>query len=61
MLKHHAYYSSACHHGRHSDCRHLCRYCGEPCICNCHRLQDLSEAFSEEEPDTLPETRGNKP
>ena len=51
-MKHHAYYSTACHHGRHTDCRATCKFCDEGCICNCHKAPP-GEKFSEE-PETEP-------
>lgn len=33
----HDYLSTACHHGLCVDCRLACKFCGEPCRCNCHR------------------------
>lgn len=32
----HIYFSTACLHGAHADCRRACKFCGEACICNCH-------------------------
>jgi len=33
----HAYLSTACQHALHSDCRRDCKFCSEPCRCDCHR------------------------
>jgi hypothetical protein len=32
----HSYFSTACQHGRHGDCRLTCKWCDEPCRCACH-------------------------
>lgn len=30
------YYSSACLHREHGECRRVCRWCGDECACACH-------------------------
>lgn len=35
MIKH-LYMSTACSHGRHTDCRVTCKFCREQCVCLCH-------------------------
>lgn len=45
----HRYYSTACQHGIHVECRRSCKWCEAPCQCACHGA----------EPDVLPgETDG---
>lgn len=33
----HRYLSTACHHGKHSECRKECKFCAAVCGCACHR------------------------
>jgi len=33
----HHYLSTACQHGQHHDCRHVCKFCPAKCQCFCHR------------------------
>lgn len=33
------YLSTACHHGHHDQCRRICKYCPETCLCKCHGLR----------------------
>lgn len=35
-VDHHFYISTACHHGLHSRCRTICKFCQERCLCPCH-------------------------
>lgn len=30
------YYSTACMHERHGECRRKCKFCDAPCQCACH-------------------------
>lgn len=32
----HSYYSTACNHEQHESCRKKCKFCMEPCRCECH-------------------------
>ena len=32
----HRYLSTACLHEAHELCRRACKWCGEPCLCECH-------------------------
>lgn len=32
----HDYLSTACHHQRHGECRHVCKFCTVACRCDCH-------------------------
>lgn len=32
----HRYLSTACLHGLHETCRLTCKFCAEPCLCECH-------------------------
>ncbi len=32
----HVYRSTACQHGLHDQCRHVCKFCDSPCRCDCH-------------------------
>lgn len=32
----HRYYSTACHHGKHEECRQHCKFCEDNCRCACH-------------------------
>ena len=32
----HRYWSPACVHGEHDDCRLACKTCDVPCLCYCH-------------------------
>jgi hypothetical protein len=32
----HPYTSTACMHGLHARCRLSCKFCGAPCMCECH-------------------------
>lgn len=31
----HHYISTACQHGKHQECRKLCKFCGAKCACGC--------------------------
>ena len=33
----HAYRSTACLHNWHEACRKYCKWCEEPCRCDCHQ------------------------
>lgn len=37
------YLSTACLHGKHGECRLVCKYCKAPCRCNCHPREDAEE------------------
>jgi hypothetical protein len=37
----HYYFSTACLHAKHQACRQTCKFCHEPCRCECH--PDLAE------------------
>lgn len=32
----HRYVSTACTHDRHPDCRVVCKFCEQICLCSCH-------------------------
>jgi hypothetical protein len=32
----HGYLSTACFHGLCGECRLECKFCGTPCLCQCH-------------------------
>lgn len=34
-LRVHAYFSTACQHGFHAECRLSCKFCGTLCRCGC--------------------------
>jgi hypothetical protein len=42
----HDYLSTACHHGLHARCRLTCKFCAEPCRCECHRERVSGDAPS---------------
>jgi hypothetical protein len=33
----HEYMSTACFHNKHVECRRVCKYCPQECICPCHK------------------------
>lgn len=35
----HAYLSTACFHKKHVECRRVCKYCPQECVCPCHKKQ----------------------
>jgi hypothetical protein len=38
------YFSTACYHDLHSECRHACKFCDAPCRCLCHPIKaDIHE------------------
>lgn len=40
----HAYWSTACRHQRHEQCRDACKFCDVPCGCTCHLLRKADAA-----------------
>lgn len=42
---HHVYLSTACHHGKHAECRQKCKFCGTTCACPCHRADYGAEVI----------------
>ena len=34
------YWSTACIHDRHDECRRTCKFCDQPCRCSCHQGTD---------------------
>lgn len=36
----HIYVSTACQHELHDRCREVCKFCAEPCACECHQEND---------------------
>lgn len=32
----HRYFSTACMHGEHAQCRRRCKFCDVACVCSCH-------------------------
>jgi hypothetical protein len=46
----HVYLSTACHHGKHSECRKECKFCPATCGCGCHKAGYGSEVAPSLEP-----------
>ena len=42
----HRYLSTACLHGLHDRCRKVCKFCGQPCVCD-----ECRHTTADEEPD----------
>jgi len=42
-LANHWYYSTACLHEKHEACRQTCKFCHDPCHCECH--PDITETM----------------
>ena len=43
----HQYVSTACLHGLHQRCIETCKFCGEPCLCECEHPGDTDIALVE--------------
>lgn len=43
ILVPHRYFSTACLHERHDDCRMVCKFCPSPCRCDCHDAAQKAE------------------
>lgn len=59
------YYSTACLHLKHGECRGSCQFCSRPCGCECHKSPAPAGRATEEntmsstyDPNTEPETPG---
>src|SRR5687767_10005861 len=39
----HDYLSTACFHGLHDRCRRECKFCAQPCRCECHSHDQQDE------------------
>lgn len=39
----HIYASTACQHEIHDRCRKVCKFCQEPCRCECHEGQEMHD------------------
>jgi hypothetical protein len=56
----HHYISTACQHGRHSDCRLVCKYCGAKCECaSCEHAEINTDETLRPVRDALHELRGS--
>jgi hypothetical protein len=42
------YYSTACLHMKHIDCRGTCKFCSRPCGCDCHNYQSAPAAAGDQ-------------
>lgn len=42
-MEDHQYTSTACMHELHDRCRKNCKYCGNGCLCECHRAAEAQE------------------
>jgi hypothetical protein len=43
ILVPHRYFSTACLHEQHKDCRMVCKFCPSPCRCDCHDAAEQAE------------------